>query len=74
MALTWDRIFAHGLSLRGTEASTYFNKPTIKTNGRALISPGPEPGSFVPHIYLGTKLLLMEIDPDTYRQTSHYEG
>jgi hypothetical protein len=39
-----------------------------------LISPGPEPGSFVLHIDLGTKLLLLEIDPDTYWQTSHYDG
>ena len=55
-------------------AGTYFGKPTVKANARALISPGREAGSFVLHIDLATKLLLMETDPSTYWQTPHYDG
>jgi hypothetical protein len=73
MALTWDEIVAHALTLDGTEPGLHFGKPTVKANGRALISPGREPGSFVLHTDASTKLLLMETDPDTYWQTPHYE-
>jgi len=72
--LTWDRIVAHALSLPDTEAGTYFGKPTVKANGRALISPGREAGSFVLHTDPATKMLLLETDPDTYWQTPHYHG
>jgi len=58
----------------GTEAGTHFGKPTVKVNGRALISPSRESGSFVLHAEAATKLLLLETDPDTYWQTPHYEG
>jgi hypothetical protein len=60
MPLTWEKIVTHALSLEGTEARTYFGKTTAKANGRALISPGREQGSFVPHIDSATKLMLME--------------
>jgi hypothetical protein len=74
MPLTWEQIFAHALSFQGTEAGTHFGKPTVKANGRALISPAREPGSFVLHTNAATKLLLLETDPNTYWQTPHYEG
>jgi hypothetical protein len=72
--LSWDQVVAHALSLEGTEAGTYFGKPTVKANGRALISPAREPGSFVLHTDAATKLMLLESDPGTYWQTSHYQG
>lgn len=74
MALDWDAIVAHALSLPGTEPGTYFGKPTVKANGHALISPGREADSFVLHIGEDTKLMLLETDPATYWQTPHYEG
>ena len=74
MPLTWEKIVDYALSLQGTEAATHFGKPTVKANGRALISPGREAGSFVLHIDPATKLLLLETDPSTYWQTPHYEG
>ncbi len=72
--LTWEKIVAHALSLPGTEASTYFGKPTVKVNGRALVTPGREPRSFVLHTDPATKLLLLETDPSTYWQTPHFNG
>ena len=74
MPLTWENIVAHALSLQGAETGTHFGKPTVKANGKALISPGREAGSFVLHTDASTKLLLLETDPDTYWQTAHYDG
>jgi hypothetical protein len=74
MPLTWENIVAHALSLKGAEPGTHFGKPTVKANGRSLISPGRETGSFVLHTDAATKLLLLETDPNTYWQTAHYEG
>src|SRR5579872_39893 len=74
MPLTWDQIFAHALSFQGTEAGTHFGTPSVKANGRALISPGREPGSFVLHTDASTKRLLLETDPGTYWQTPHYHA
>src|SRR5215469_1804305 len=72
--LDWEKVVAHALSLEGTETGTHFGKPTVKANGRALISPGREAGSFVLHVDAATKLLLLETDPVTYWQTPHYDG
>jgi hypothetical protein len=69
MALDWDAVTAHALSLPGTEPGTYFGKPTVKANGHPLISPGREAGSFVLHIDEGTKRMLMDTEPATYWQT-----
>ncbi len=74
VSLDWDAIVAHALSLEGTQAGTYFGRPTVKANGHALISPGRENGSFVLHIDQGTKLMLLETDPATFWQTPHYDG
>ena len=72
--LNWDQVVACALSFAGAERGTHFGKPTVKANGRALISPGREPGSFVLHTDAATKLFLLETDPDTYWHTPHYEG
>jgi len=72
--LTWEKVVAHALSLEGTVTGTHFGKPTVKANGRALISPGREADSFVLHVNPATKLLLLETDPVAYWQTSHYDG
>src|SRR4051812_317383 len=74
MTLDWDTIVAYALSLSGTEPSTHYGEQTVKANGRALISPGREAGSFVLHIGADTKLMLLETDPTTYWQTPHYKG
>ncbi len=72
--LSWEKVVAHAPSLEGTVAGTYFGKPTVKANGKALLSPPREPGNFVLHIDLATKLLLLETEPGTYWQTPHDDG
>ncbi|MGV3480945.1 MAG: MmcQ/YjbR family DNA-binding protein [Sphingobium sp.] len=74
MSLDWDGVVAFALSLPGTELSTSYGKPAVKTNGRAFVAPGREDGSFCLMIDLDTVEMLMETDPDTYWQTPHYAG
>ncbi|MBY8822171.1 MmcQ/YjbR family DNA-binding protein [Sphingomonas colocasiae] len=74
MSLDWDGVVAFALSLPGTELSTSYGKPAVKTNGRAFVAPGREAGSFCLMIDLDTVEMLMETDPDTYWQTPHYAG
>ncbi|HJS12890.1 hypothetical protein [Sphingopyxis sp.] len=45
-----------------------------KLNGKALASPGREPGSFAVMCKPDEKEILLETDPDTFWQTPHYEG
>ena len=72
--LDWDQIIAHALALPGTEASTHYGMAAVKANGHALVTQGREAGSFVLHVPLDTKQILMETDPATYWQTPHYDG
>lgn len=74
MTLDWDSVFAHALSLPGTERASYYGSDTVKANGHPILSPGREAGSFVLHIDAETKEVLLETDPGTYWQTQHYEG
>jgi hypothetical protein len=74
MTLTWAKIVDHALSLKDTARGTYYGKPTVFANGHALIGPGREDGSFVLHIDVGTKQMLMETDPAAFWQTPHYEA
>lgn len=73
---SWDEVAAFALALPGTEAAPYFGGPAIKVaaNGRAFLSMGREPDSFVLMIDGDSKLLLLETDPETFWQTPHYEG
>jgi hypothetical protein len=70
----WEQVVIWALSWEETERGTHFGRPAVKANGRALISPGREPGSFVLHTDAATKLILLETDPDTYWQAPRYEG
>lgn len=72
--MTWEEVVAHALALPGTEATTYYGGPAVKSNGHPLVTPGREEGSFCLHIDQDTKAILMETDPDTFWQTPHYDG
>ena len=75
--MTWDEAVAYALSLPGTELSTSYGKPAVKVaaNGRAFLFPSHEADtSFGVAIDLDTVDLLKETEPETYWQTSHYEG
>ena len=73
---SWDEVAAFALTLPGTETATYYGEPAIKVaaNGRPVVTPSREPGSFVLHIDRDTKAVLIETDPATFWQTPHYEG
>lgn len=68
----WDDVAAFALTLPGTEASTSYRQPAIKTGGKLICSTGHEDGSF--HVVTGheEKAVLLETDPDTFWQTPHY--
>jgi hypothetical protein len=71
----WDEAVAFALSLPDTELSNSYGKPAVKVNGRAFLFPSHEADtSFGVSIDLDTIEILKETDPDTYWQTSHYEG
>lgn len=72
--MNWDMVVTHALALPDTELSTSYGKPAVKANGRAIVSPGREEGSFCLHIDRDTVEMLKETDPDTWWQTPHYEG
>ncbi len=74
MTLNWDMVVAHALSLPDTEAATHYGAPSVKVNGRAILAPGREAGSFCLMLDLDTIEMLKDTDPDTYWQTPHYEG
>ena len=75
--MTWDEAVAFALSLPDTELSTSYGKPAVKvaSNGRAFLYPSHEADtSFGIAIDLDTIEMLKATEPETYWQTSHYEG
>lgn len=75
--MTWDEAVAFALSLPDTELGTSYGKPAVKvaSNGRAFLYPSHESDtSFGLGIDLDTVEMLKETEPETYWQTSHYEG
>jgi hypothetical protein len=75
--MTWDEAVAFALSLPDTQLSTSYGKPAIKVaaNGRAFLYRSHEADtSFGLGIDLDTVEILKETEPETYWQTSHYEG
>ncbi|MBA2935012.1 MmcQ/YjbR family DNA-binding protein [Sphingomonas sp. CGMCC 1.13654] len=72
--MIWDDVVAHALTLPGTELTAYYGGPAVKANGHPLVTPGREKGSFCLHIDQDTKAILMETSPETFWQTSHYDG
>ena len=71
---TWEEVAAFALSLLDTELSTSYGKPAVKLRDKAFLFPGREKGSFAIMSPLDEKELLMETEPDTFWETSHYSG
>ena len=72
---SWEEAVAFALTLPGTELSTSYGKPAVKVNGRAFLYTGHEAAtSFGVAVDLDMVEILKETDPDTFWQTSHYEG
>lgn len=73
----FDKALAFALTLPGTVASTSYGRPAAacEANLRAFLTVGNESDtSFVVQIDAGTVELLIETEPETYWQSSHYVG
>lgn len=72
----WNALTGFALTLPDTITGTHYGGAAIKvaSNGRAFVSIGREPGSFVLSIDADTKEMLLETDPATFWQTPHYHG
>lgn len=71
---SWVDVVGFACALPDVEMLSFYGTPCPKLNGKALASPGREPGSFAVMCKPDEKEILLETDPDTFRQTSHYEG
>lgn len=75
--MTWEEAVAFALSLPGTELSTSYGKPAVKvvSNGRAFLYPThAAETSFGLGIDLDSVEMLKATEPESYWQTSHYQG
>jgi hypothetical protein len=72
----WEAVRSFAVSLPGAEEGTYYGHPAVKVaaNGRTFVTRGREPGCFVLHIDNERKAMLLDIDPDRFWQTPHFEG
>jgi hypothetical protein len=69
----WDEVVAYALTLPDTRLESFYGKPCPKLNGKALLSPGHEPGSCALFVQdMAEKQMLIETDPDTFWETPHY--
>ncbi len=73
--MNWDAVVTLALAHPGVGAGVYWNDPAVKAaNGRPILTPGREEGSFCLHLDLDTIEMLKETEPETYWQTPHYQG
>lgn len=72
---SWAEVFDFARSLPGAEEGSYYGYPSIKasSNGRAVVTPSREADSFVLHVDQERKAMLLDIDPDRFWQTPHFE-
>ncbi len=71
----WDEIVAIGLTLPGVETGTSYGQPALRFRKATLAGmTAPDPGSFVLHVAIEAKKMLIETDPATFWQTDHYDG
>ena len=72
----WEGVLAFAASLPGADIGTYYGHPAVKAgrSGRPFVTAGREPDSFVLHIDKERKAMLLDIDPDRFWQTPHFEG
>jgi hypothetical protein len=70
----WDAVVAYACTLPGVVMESYYGDLVPKHNGKALVAPGDEPGSFVLMIGVEQKAVLIETDPAAFWETDHYRG
>lgn len=68
----WAAVVA-GLALPGVELGSSYGQPALRfRKGTLAGTTAPDPGSFVLHVSLAEKEVLLETDPATFWQTDHY--
>jgi hypothetical protein len=72
--LDWNFIADYACTLPRAAPARHYGKPAVKVDGRAILGPSREEGSFVLHIDADTKQILMETDPETFWESPHYKG
>ncbi len=70
----WDEVVAYACSLPEVAMESYWGTLCPKVNGKAIISPGREKGSFCLLVPTAEKEILLETDPDTFWETAHYRN
>ena len=71
----WGDVVRVATALPGVEEGTSYGKPAVKIRGKTIAAAtAPERGSFVLHVAVVEKEVLIATDPDTFWETDHYRG
>lgn len=71
----WADVVATGLALPDVELGTSYGQPALRFRGGTLAgTTAPDPDSFVLHVAMAEKDVLLATDPATFWQTDHYRG
>ncbi|GAA4005845.1 hypothetical protein [Sphingomonas humi] len=72
----WPAVFAYAAGRPGATEGRYYGGQAImaEPSNRPVLTGGREPDSFVFHIDQDHKAMLMDLCPDRFWQTPHYEG
>ena len=69
----WEDVVAYARRLPGVEMVSFYGTQCPKVNGKAIVAPGHEVGSFCLFTTsIDEKMMLIETEPATYWQTDHY--
>jgi len=73
--MTWEEAVAFALTLPGAEMSTSYGSPAIKANGNSFMGVSREGAtSFGLYMDHGLIAAMMDMYPETFWKTPHYEG
>lgn len=72
----WPAVHDHAAGLPGTTQGTYYGSPSIMAakSNRPVVTASREEDSFVLHIDLNHKAMLMDLHSDRFWETPHYSG
>lgn len=68
----WDDACRYACALPDVVMESWWGTPCPKVNGKGLMAPGREKGSFGLRCTAPEKKILLETDPATFWQTDHY--
>jgi hypothetical protein len=73
--MTLDEAIAYALTLPGAALSTSYGSPAVKVNGNAFLGSSREADtSFGLRLDHGVIEAMMDLHPETFWKTPHYEG